>query len=175
MTDHRRTSRRPRLLALVAGTALALAGLASAGAQMPPYTAYGMGLRAGEVVVASIEGVECGRTRVSAAGNWKISIPSDAPCQPVDGSTIGFEVDGVKHSVTARWSGGGAPPNPRAGIALGAAPAAAAKPAPTIAAKPAVAPPRPAAVAIGTPTPRVTPWPKTRPGLFAPPARIPFR
>jgi hypothetical protein len=78
-----------------------------------------MGLPAGDLVTAAIDGVECGSARVSAAGNWKISIPAEAPCQPKDGSTVHFAVNGKEHSATVRWSGGGAPLNPRIGVALG--------------------------------------------------------
>lgn len=112
----------PRLhltIAVLAATVVFLGATGQVHAQMPPYTAYGMGLRPRDVVTASIDGAECGRATVSAAGNWKITISAEAPCHPGDGSIVRFAVNGVEHAVTARWSGGGAPPNPRVGIALG--------------------------------------------------------
>ena len=136
----------PRLRLPIAILAAALVLLASGGrahAQMPPYTAYGMGLRSGDVVTASTEGVECGRATVSAAGNWKISIPADAPCHPSDGATVRFAVNGREHTATVRWSGGGAPLNPRIGVALGAP-----------------ATPAPTATPMKTPLPKATSTPK---------------
>lgn len=162
----------PRLrlpVAILAATLVLLASGGRAYAQMPPYTAYGMGLHAGDVVTASIEGVECGRTKVSAAGNWKITIPAESPCQPQDGATIHFAVDGDERSATARWSGGGAPVNPRVGIALGppatpsttSTPAAKATPDPTPTATKAASTPtpvaKPATPAVPAPTKKATP------------------
>lgn len=153
------------LIALVAG-ALALGGIATASAQMPPYTAYGIDLRPGDLVWISIEGVECGSTKVSAAGNWIIRIGADAPCQPVDGATVRFAVNGTPHAATVRWSGGGTPLNPRVGVVLGAVP-------------PATLTPTPAKTAIARPTviPRNVPPPKAtvRPSVIVPKARTPFR
>lgn len=149
----------PRLrlpVAILAATLVLLASGGRAYAQMPPYTAYGMGLRSGATVAASIDGVECGRAKVSAAGNWKITIPAESPCQPQDGATIHFAVDGDERSATARWSGGGAPANPRVGVALGT-PAPTATPTKTPTAIPkATSTPKPAATpkAKAAPTPR---------------------
>ena len=142
---------------MLVATLVLLTSGGHAHAQMPPYTAYGMGLHAGDVVTASIEGVECGRATVSAAGNWKISIATDAPCHPSDGATVRFAVNDREHTATVRWSGGGAPLNPRVGVALGT-PAPVAKPA-----TPAVPAPTKKATlkAAATPRPRptVAPWP----------------
>ncbi len=81
---------RPRLAATMIAAGLLVIVSGRAHAQVPPYTAYGMGLRSGDAVTASIEGVECGRATVSAAGNWKISIPAEAPCHPSEGATVRF-------------------------------------------------------------------------------------
>ncbi|TAJ20575.1 MAG: hypothetical protein EPO65_03385 [Dehalococcoidia bacterium] len=147
----------------VVGTSVGLGSAGVVSAQMPPYTAYGMGLPAGDLVTAAINGVDCGSARVSAAGNWKISIPAEAPCQPKDGSTVHFAVNGKEHAATVRWSGGGAPLNPRIGVALGASvtptATATAKVAPT--SKPtATKSPTPTPTAKATATAAKTPTPK---------------
>ncbi len=146
--------------------ALALCSIATASAQMPPYTAYGMGLRSGDLVSASIGDVECGNAKVSAAGNWIIRIGADAPCAPVEGSTVRFTVNGTPHTATVRWSGGGAPLNPRVGVVLGAVPAA------TLTATPGkTAPAKPTATPRNVPAPKAT----VRPSVIVPKARTPFR
>lgn len=160
---------RPTRAALFA-CALLASSVATAAAQMPPYTAYGMGLSAGQVVTASIEGVECGSAKVSAAGNWIIRIGADAPCTPTDGSTVRFAVDGKDSAATVGWSGGGAPLNPRVGVVLGTSPTAIATgtPATTATARPV---PRATVIASKTPTPKAT----TRPILIVPRPRPPLR
>ncbi len=134
-------ARRALVVALLT-VALTVGHAGVASAQMPPYTAYGMGLPPGDLVTASIDGVECGSARVSVAGNWKISIPAEAHCHPKDGATVHFAVNGKIHSATVRWSGGGAPVNPRVGIVLGAASTqtGTARPAPTATPRPAATP-----------------------------------
>ncbi len=137
--------RRPILASLLA-TVLVMGSVGGVAAQMPPYTAYGMGLQPTDTVTATIEGIECGSARVSVAGKWK-SIPADAPCHPTDGATIHFGVNGKEHTATVRWSGGGAPLNPRVGVALSAATAT-----PT-----ATATPKATAIASKAPTTKATP------------------
>jgi hypothetical protein len=149
------------ILAGLLATVLVAGGATSVDAQMPPYTAYGMGLRPTDTVTATIEGVECGSVKVSVAGNWKISIPADAPCHPKDGSTIHFAVNGKEHAAVARWSGGGAPLNPRIGIALGAATATPS----------ATAIPKVTATASTAPTAKSAPKPTPKPPVKKPPAK----
>ena len=157
-------TRRSILSGLLA-TALVAGGVASVEAQMPPDTAYGMGLQPTDTVTATIEGVECGSARVSVAGNWKISIPVDAPCHPKDGATIHFAVNGKEHAAVARWSGGGAPVNPRVGIALGAA---------TVTLS-TTATPKAIATATKAPTAKPTPKPTPKPPAKKSPTRPAFR
>lgn len=146
---------RPRLAATMIAAGLLAIVSGQAHAQVPPYTAYGMGLRAGDAVAASIEGVECGRATATAAGNWKISIPAEAPCHPSEGTTIRFALNGKEQATTVRWSAGGAPLNPRVGVALGAGATA------TPTATPTKTPtPKATAMATKTPTPRATATPK---------------
>ncbi len=152
--------RRPILASLLAA-ALVVGSVGGVAAQMPPYTAYGVGLQSTDTVTATIEGIECGSARVSGAGNWKISIPVDAPCHPKDGATIHFAVNGKEHAATARWSGGGAPLNPRVGVALGAATAT---PSATTTPKATV-----------TPTQRPTPKATLKPAAKKSPTRPAFR
>lgn len=155
---------------MIVAAAVPLGGVATASAQMPPYTAYGMGLRSGDLVSAAIGGVECGNVTVSAAGNWIIRIGADAPCGPVEGSTVRFAVNRTPHAATVRWSGDGAPINPRVGIVLGATPSTATTtPAKTATAKTATA--KPTAAATKAPTPKAT----ARPSVIVPKARMPFR
>jgi len=156
---------RRSILASLVATTLVVAGVGGVGAQMPPYTAYGMGLQPTETVTATIEGVECGSATVSVAGNWKISIPVDAPCHPKDGATIHFAVNGKEHTATARWSGGGAPLNPRVGVALGTATAT----------PPTTATPKATATASKTPTTKATPKPTPKPPAKKSPTRPAFR
>ncbi len=114
----------------VAGLGIALAAAAilfgafavSASAQTAPYTAYGMGLRAGVTIAANIAGRSCGTAVVSAAGNWLLSIPATAACAPNERDVVSFTIDGVPTEQTITWTAGGAPANPAAGIALTAKP-----------------------------------------------------
>ena len=158
------TNRRSILASLLA-TALVVGSAGGVSAQMPPYTAYGMGLLPTDTVTATIEGVECGSARVSVAGNWKLSIPVDAPCDPKDGAIIHFAVNGKEHAVVARWSSGGAPLNPRVGVVLGAATATPS----------AIATPKATATASKAPTTKATPKPTPKPPAKKSPTRPAFR
>lgn len=154
------SARRAWLVAVLT-TSLMLGHAGVVSAQMPPYTAYGMGLHAGDVVTASINGVDCGSARVSVAGNWKISIPAEAPCHPMDGTAVHFAVNGKQHEATVRWSGGGAPVNPRVGIVLGSTPMLA-----------ATVPPRPTATPTSTAIPALTSKATVVPTKITAPRRI---
>ena len=116
-------------VAFAAAAVLFSAFAASASAQVPPYTAYGIGQTAGAKVAANIAGKSCGEATVAAAGTWKITIGTDAPCAPKEGDTVAFSVNGVASAQTVKWTQGGAPVDAAKGIALTAA-AAAPAPAP---------------------------------------------
>jgi hypothetical protein len=112
------------VVAVTLGLFAASAGSAHA---QGPFTAYGIGQSAGSTVTASIEGVACGSTTVDGDGNWLLAIEQTAPCNPVDGDTINFALNGATVSQTATWTPGGSPAtsgyDPNVGIPLsGAAP-----------------------------------------------------
>lgn len=91
---------------------------ASANAQTPPFTAYGVGQTAGDTVTASIDGNACGEATVDADGNWLIYVEAGGDCAPVDGDTIAFAVNGEAAAETATYSAGGAPADVANGIDL---------------------------------------------------------
>ncbi len=112
---------------LVALFALALApalvGPGPAVAQVTPQKAdlYGGGLQEGDVVVASIGGVECGTDTVSAEdnGEWYIEVGAGA-CggAAVEGARITITVNGNTADQFVTWSDGYTPPDRANGIAL---------------------------------------------------------
>lgn len=110
--------------AAVAAAALLLVALApglgaTAHAQQAPYTAYGTGLQAGQVVAVYDGSTECGSVTVDANGDWLIRIASDAPCSPQTGDTLTFMLDGQATTASGEtWRPGGAPANVAQGIAL---------------------------------------------------------
>ena len=123
------------LIAAAAGLMLSLgmAFAASANAQTPPATFYGRGLTAGQTVGATIGGRSCGTATVTAAGEWVISVASDAACAPTAGAAVSFTINGAPATAApaAVWQAGGTPPPAniadgyvlRAGAATPAAPA----------------------------------------------------
>ncbi|TAJ21614.1 MAG: hypothetical protein EPO65_01070 [Dehalococcoidia bacterium] len=123
-------------LALVVCAGLLTATAAPAAAQQAaPYTAYGVGLRAGAMIGANIGGRSCGpAVAVTATGTWLMYIAVSSPCSPRAGDVVSFTVDGQAAEQTVTWSEGGAPANAAAGIALTVA---APKPTVTTAAAPA--------------------------------------
>ena len=94
--------------ALAVALGLLVASAASVHAQ-GPYTAYGVGLAAGDTVVASVGGAECASTTADADGNWILEIESSAMCGPSDGATINFSLNGEAAEETATWTAGGTP------------------------------------------------------------------
>ncbi len=118
-------------IALAAAAVMFSAFAVSASAQTPPYTAYGIGQKAGAKIGSNIAGKSCGETTVDAQGQWKITIGTDAPCAPKEGDTISFTIDGVAATPTVKWTAGGAPADAAKGIALVAGAAAAPAPAKT--------------------------------------------
>ena len=94
--------------ALAVALGLLVASAASVHAQ-GPYTAYGVGLAAGDTVVASVGGAECASTTADAEGNWLLPIESSAMCGPSEGETINFSLNGEPAEETATWTAGGTP------------------------------------------------------------------
>lgn len=113
-------------IAFAAAAVLFSAFAVSASAQTtPPYTAYGVGQKAGAKIAANIAGKSCGAgATVDAGGNWKITIGTDAACAPKDKDVVSFTIDGVAATQTVVWSQGGAPADAAKGIALTAGAAA---------------------------------------------------
>ena len=116
-------------IAFAAAVVLFSAFAASATAQTPPYTAYGIGQTAGAKIAANIAGKACGEATVAAAGTWLLPIPTTAACAPKEGDTVAFTINGVAAAQTVKWTAGGAPADAAKGIALTAG-AAAPAPAP---------------------------------------------
>jgi hypothetical protein len=96
-------------------------------AQNPPATVYGKGLKAGDKVEARIGGTACGSATANAAGEWSISIPTTAPCNPTAGAAISFTLNGnaVTSTPAATWQAGGLPGDVANGYVLTAAQATA--------------------------------------------------
>ena len=119
-------------LALVVCAGLVTATAAPAAAQQAaPYTAYGVGLKAGAMIGANIGGRSCGpAVAVTATGTWLLYITVSSPCSPRAGDVVSFTVDGQTAEQTVAWSEGGAPANAATGIALTVAPIKAATTAP---------------------------------------------
>ncbi len=116
---HIATSRR---IAFALASVLLLATAMPAAAQTAPYTAYGVGLKAGAKITASVGGVSCGPgATTDVAGNWIFRITTTDPCSPKEGDTISFAIDGAPAEQTVKWTAGGAPANVTTGIALTAA------------------------------------------------------
>ena len=112
-------------IAFAAAAVLFSAFAASASAQTPPYTAYGVGQAAGAKIGANIAGKSCGAdVTADATGNWKITIGTDAACAPKEGDTVSFTIGGVAATQTVKWTAGGAPADAAKGIALTAGAAA---------------------------------------------------
>ncbi len=111
--------------AFIAAAVLFSAFAVSASAQTPPYTAYGIGQKAGAKIAANIAGKSCGAgATVDAQGNWKITIATTDACAPKEGDTVSFTIDGVAATQTVKWTAGGAPADAAKGIALTAGAAA---------------------------------------------------
>ncbi len=103
------------LLALLLGP-LAL-GFHTAHAQgVDTATYYGSGLSEGDVVAASIGGVECASTTANAAGQWLLGVGPGA-CDPEDGDTVNFSLNGQAAEETESWDPAG-PADPANGVTL---------------------------------------------------------
>lgn len=116
------------LVAAVAALMLTL-GMAmaeTASAQTPPAVFYGKGLTSGARVEAMIGGRSCGTATANAAGEWSISVASNAACAPTEGAAVSFTLNGAAATATpaATWKGGGLPPDVANGYVLAAGGAA---------------------------------------------------
>ncbi len=89
------------VIAVLVGTAL-LNG-ASAHAQNPPATYYGVA-SSGDEISASIGGALCDSTTADAAGEWVISVP-DGACggAATSGATVSFILNGDAADQTETW------------------------------------------------------------------------
>lgn len=96
----------PGVLVAVLGVLVASATAVHA---QGPFTAYGTGLSAGDVVEASIGGTSCGTTTADADGNWILRIEATAPCNPSEGDQIEFSRNGIPAGDVATWTAGGTP------------------------------------------------------------------
>ncbi len=104
------------LMALLIGPMLFSAS--SALAQGAPAILYGTGLEAGQTVTASIGDVECASATVNDDGQWEMQIESSAACNPTDGDTISFAVDGHAAEQVATYVPGVAVDDVANGITL---------------------------------------------------------
>ena len=115
--------------AVLVGTAL-LSG-ATAHAQNPPATYYGVAA-AGDEISASIDGVACETVTADANGEWVIAM-QEGSCggAAVAGAGVSFTLNGATADQSETWEAGGAPADLVNGITLTAmAPAPAPAPAP---------------------------------------------
>ena len=106
--------------ALMLTMSLALAETADA--QTPPAVFYGKGLKSGDKVEAMIAGKSCGTATANAAGEWSISVQSNAACGPTEGAAVSFTLNAGPATATpaATWKGGGLPPDVANGYVLAA-------------------------------------------------------
>lgn len=111
-----------KMVAPVAALALAMllfgAVATAAHAQVPPFTAYGSGLRAGDRVEAFDGTRSCGTSVADANGNWILQIASNAPCNPAANDNITFTLNGAPTSASEVYKAGGAPRDVARGITL---------------------------------------------------------
>ena len=111
-----------KMVAPVAALALAMllfgAVATAAHAQVPPFTADGSGLKAGDKV-ESFDGTKsCGTATADANGNWILQIASNAPCNPAANDTLTFTLNGAPTSASETYKAGGAPKDVARGITL---------------------------------------------------------
>jgi hypothetical protein len=110
------------LFAFVLGLSAAFAGTTQA--QSPPATFYGTA-SADDVVDALIDDVSCGTATADSDGFWMMQITEDAACEPSDGDTVSFTLNGAATNETETWKPGGAPADAAVGVTLTLAAAAA--------------------------------------------------
>ena len=114
----------PARLGFVAALmALLLAPMAFSGstasAQVDLPAQYYGTVEAGQTVTASIGDTECGSSVAGEDGFWHILIGGgEGDCDPVEGDTISFAIDGDAAEQTAAWRSGGLPDDVGNGISL---------------------------------------------------------
>jgi hypothetical protein len=94
--------------ALAIALGLLVASVSAVSAQ-GPYTAYGIGQSDGDVIEASIGGVSCSSTTANADGEWVLRVDQSDACNPNEGDTINFSLNGDSAEETATWTAGGTP------------------------------------------------------------------
>ena len=87
-------------------------------AQMPPFTAYGSGLKADDKIEAFDGKYSCGTARADSNGNWILRISRSSPCDPATGDTITFTLNGAATSASETYKPGGAPKDVTKGVTL---------------------------------------------------------
>ena len=87
-------------------------------AQMPPFTAYGSGVKADDKIEAFDGKYSCGTARADSNGNWILQISRSAPCNPATGDTITFTLNGAATSASETYKPGGAPKDVARGVTL---------------------------------------------------------
>jgi hypothetical protein len=87
-------------------------------AQLPAFTAYGSGLKAGDKIEAFDERNSCGRATADWKGNWILQISRSAPCYPEIGDRITFTLNGAATSASETFKPGGAPKDVARGVTL---------------------------------------------------------
>ena len=139
---------------LVVGTAL-LSG-ATAHAQNPPATYYGVAA-AGDEISASIDGAACETVTADANGEWVIVMQENS-CggAAVAGAGVSFTLNGATADQTETWEPGGAPADLVNGITLSA-----------MAMAPAPAPPDTGNAGFAVDRGGASPWLALSLGLFA--------
>ena len=140
--------------AVLVGTAL-LSG-ATAHAQNPPATYYGVAA-AGDEVSASIDGVACETVTADANGEWVI-VMQESSCggAAVAGAGVSFTLNGATADQSETWEAGGAPADLVNGITLS-----------VMAPAPAPAPPDTGNAGFASDRGSASPWLALSLGLFA--------
>src|SRR5438034_10276197 len=87
-------------------------------AQVPPFTAYGSLLKAGDKIEAFDGKYSCGTARADSNGNWILQISRSAPCNPATGDTITFTLNGAATSASETYKPGGASKDVARGVTL---------------------------------------------------------
>src|SRR5258708_21005240 len=91
------------LVSLTAAVLLFGALATAANAQVPPFSVYGSGLKAGDKVEAFDGKVSCGSVTADASGNWLMRIAANAPCTPQGGDKITFTLNGAATSAVETY------------------------------------------------------------------------
>jgi hypothetical protein len=109
-----------KILAPIAAllVAMFLAYATDALAQVPPFTAYGSGLKAGDKIEAFDGTKSCGTTRADSNGNWILQLSSSARCRPATGDRITFTLNGAATSASEIYKPAGAPKDVARGVPL---------------------------------------------------------